>query len=235
MPNSSAISWYGKLPGAGDFLQRNFPDSLKQRWSQWFQLGLFYWQKEDTEGLMGHQFEKAPIWNFVIPPMLGNQLIQMGCLLPAHDSVGRQYPLCAMYIYSPAQWSGHQLSRAGNMYQQLGRTLHNAVRHSYSAPQLEQALDELPPYSPSDDTSAGILDVLGHGNACQNTLEWPQVAESFSPQRQSSFWWTNRSDGYPLYTHIHSGNFTSQLFTLLFSPAGGARPGRHGLYPPMFE
>ena len=35
------------------------------------------------------------------------------------------------------------------------------------------------------------------------------------------------------YTHVHSGNLTGQLFTLLFDPAG--RESGHGLYPPMFE
>ena len=80
-----------------------------------------------------------------------------------------------------------------------------------------------------------ILDVIGYDDDGQSTLGWPQAAECFDPLRQTSYWWTNRCDGYPLYTHVHSGNFTGQLFTLLFDPAGGARPGRHGLYPPMFE
>lgn len=235
MLNSSAISWYGKLPGAGDFLQRRFPDPLKRQWSQWFQVGLFHWQKDNAEHQTARQFNKAPVWNFVIPPMLESQHIQMGCLLPSHDSVGRQYPLCAMRIYSPSQWSSRQLSLAGPDYQQLGRILFNAVRYGYGLEPLEHALNELPPHPVSEDTGSDILEALGHDNASQNTLEWAQVAQCFDPQRQSSFWWTNRSDGHPLYTHVHSGNFTSQLFTLLFSPAGGARPGRHGLYPPMFE
>ncbi len=77
--------------------------------------------------------------------------------------------------------------------------------------------------------------MIGYDEDGQSTLGWPQAAECFDPLRQTSYWWTNRCDGYPLYTHVHSGNFTGQLFTLLFDPAGGARPGRHGLYPPMFE
>lgn len=235
-PDSATISWYGKLPGAGDFLQRHFSDSLKRQWSQWFQLGLYHWQKEEAEGLTGRQFNKAPVWNFVIPPMLGNQQIQTGCLLPGHDSVGRQYPLCALRCISPAQWSPRQLALAGPWYQALGRTLFNAVRYGYSAEQLERAFTEMPPpASDADVPGAAILEAIGYDDGRQNTLEWMQAAECFNPQRPSSFWWTNRSDGFPLYTHVHSGNFTSQLFTLLFSPAGGARPGRHGLYPPMFE
>lgn len=236
LPDSAAISWYGKLPGAGDFLQRHFPDSLKRQWSQWFQLGLYHWQKDEADGLAERQFNNAPVWNFVIPPMPGSQQIQMGCLLPGHDSVGRLYPLCALRCISPAQWSSPQLTQAGPWYRELGRTLFNAVRYGYCAEQLERALVDLPPLTAGTDAlGAGILEAIGYSDDRQDVLEWTQAAECFSPQRPASFWWTNRSDGFPLYTHVHSGNFTSQLFTLLFSPAGGARPGRHGLYPPMFE
>lgn len=103
-PAMNRYSWYGKLPSAGDFLQRCFPDTLPRQWSHWFQVGLQ--QEEQRSG--EHQFTKAPVW-------------------------------------------------------------------------------------------------------------------------------TNRCDDYPLYTHVHSGNFTGQLFTLLFDPACGARPGRHCLYQPMVE
>lgn len=65
-----------------------------------------------------------------------------------------------------------------------------------------------------------ITDVIGYDEDGQSTLGWPQAAECFDPLRQTSYWWTNRCDGYPLYTHVHSGNFTGQLFTLLFDPAG---------------
>ncbi|MBE3735834.1 type VI secretion system-associated domain-containing protein, partial [Vibrio parahaemolyticus] len=49
MSQYPAISWYGKLPSAGDFLQRRFPDALQRQWSHWFQVGLLNWQKEDEQ------------------------------------------------------------------------------------------------------------------------------------------------------------------------------------------
>ncbi|NQF19531.1 DUF2094 domain-containing protein [Enterobacter hormaechei] len=39
-PAMNRYSWYGKLPSAGDFLQRRFPDTLQRQWSHWFQVGL---------------------------------------------------------------------------------------------------------------------------------------------------------------------------------------------------
>ena len=236
MSHYPAIGWYGKLPSAGDFLQRRFPEALTRQWSLWFQVGLLNWQKrEEQRSAEPQRFAKAPVWNFVVPPMLGSQLVQMGCLLPARDSVGRQYPVCAQFSFTPAEWSTGRLAMAGTWYQQLGRTLLHAVNNGFSAEQLDQALLAIPaPQEGTSQTHSDILDVIGYGDSDSN-LSWKQVADCFDPQRYTSFWWTNQADGYPLYTHLHSGNFTGQLFSLLFDPAGGSRPGRHGLYPPMFE
>ncbi|QKJ85678.1 type VI secretion system protein ImpM [Paramixta manurensis] len=236
MSHYPAIGWYGKLPSAGDFLQRRFPDALTKQWTHWFQVGLLNWQKsEEQRAGEARQFSNAPVWNFVVPPMLGGQLVQMGCLLPARDSVGRQYPICALCSFTPAEWNPQQLALAGEWYQQLGRTLLHAVRNGYSVEQLDQALLAIPaPPVPDEEGRSDIFDVIGYGDNV-STLSWKQASDCFDPQQYTSFWWTNQTDGYPLYTHVHSGNFTSQLFSLLFDPAGGARPGRHGLYPPMFE
>lgn len=235
MSNYPVISWYGKLPSAGDFLQRRFPDTLLRQWSHWFQVGLMNWRKDEERAAGSRQFGKAPVWNFVVPPMLGSQQVQIGCLLPGCDSVGRQYPVCALCAFNPAEWSPRLLAMAGDWYQQLGRTLLHAVHNGYSAEQLDQSLLAIPaPTIPAQESHSDILEVIGYEDTPAN-LSWRQASDCFDPQRQTSFWWTNRSDGYPLYTHVHSGNFTGQLFSLLFDPAGGARPGRHGLYPPMFE
>ena len=113
MSHYPAISWYGKLPSAGDFLQRRFPDALQRQWSHWFQVGLLNWQKEDEQRETGNrQFASAPVWNFVVPPMLGSQQVQMGCLMPGRDSVGRQYPLVATVAFSPAEWTPQHLAMA---------------------------------------------------------------------------------------------------------------------------
>jgi type VI secretion system protein ImpM len=119
-PAMNRYSWYGKLPSAGDFLQRRFPDTLQRQWSHWFQVGLLAWQQEEQRS-GERQFHKAPVWNFVVPPMLGSQMIQMGCLLPGRDSVGRQYPVCIQLSFAPSEWSTSLLSQAESWYQQIGR------------------------------------------------------------------------------------------------------------------
>jgi type VI secretion system protein ImpM len=170
MTTTSAISWYGKLPSAGDFLQRRFPDALQRQWSHWFQVGLLNWQKEQ-ERAADRQFGNAPIWNFVVPPMLGGQQVQMGCLLPGRDSVGRQYPLCALLAINPLEWSPRQLAQSGDWYQQLGRTLLHAMRNSYSAEQLDQSLLSIPTPQPVvEENRSEILDVIGYEGDAAPTL-----------------------------------------------------------------
>ncbi len=235
MSHYPTIGWYGKLPSAGDFLQRRFPDVIRNSWENWFQVGLHNWQKATERQEVSRPFGEAPVWNFVVPPMLGSQVVQMGCLLPGRDSVGRQYPLCAQQFFSPRNWSGEQLAGAGGWYQRLGSTLLNAVRSGFSAEQLDSALLALPALDDiSAEPTSDILQVIGD-RPSECTLSWKQAAASFTPQHYTSFWWTNQTDGYPLYTHVHSGNLTGQLFSMLFDPAGGAEPGRNGLYPPMFN
>ncbi|KAI0244636.1 Fused isobutyryl-CoA mutase [Massospora cicadina] len=109
--------------------------------------------------------------------------------------------------FSPQSWAHSQLSMAGEWYQQLGRVLIQAVRESYSATQC------LPMRSVRK-----FLCVIGPvDQPC--TLSWRQACELIRSDQPAS--WTNQTDGYPLYTHIHSGKFTSQLFTMLFDPAAG--------------
>ena len=229
-----APGWYGKLPSTGDFLRHRLSEKHIAPWTHWFQQGLMHWHSQEQAATSW--FLQAPVWNFVLPVTPGVQQVQMGCLIPGRDRVGRQYPICVQLAFNPLEWSPQILSQAGEWYEQVGRTLLHAVRNGYSAEQLDTALLAIPgPRLSEPEQRSDILDVIGYEAEGQSTLGWQQAADCFDPQRQTSFWWTNRADGYPLYTHVHSGNLTGQLFTLLFDPAGGARPGRHGLYPPMFE
>ncbi|EIC84119.1 type VI secretion system-associated protein TagF [Serratia sp. M24T3] len=234
-PDRPAPGWYGKLPGNGDFLRRRLPDGLINSWSHWFQSGIAWQKQQPATGVPVTQFAMAPVWNFIIPAALSGQHIQMGCMLPAQDRVGRQYPICAMSLLTLEEWHPLQLRIAGPWYRQLGMTLNEAVNQRCTADQLDQSLLTMPAL-PKPDTGglSDIFDVIGYRDI-PGTLNWPQVEEYFNPSQYTSFWWTNQSDGSPLFTHVHSGNFTTRLFSLLFQSANARHTGRNGLYPPMFE
>ncbi|QHM70824.1 type VI secretion system-associated protein TagF [Mixta intestinalis] len=231
MAENVVPGWYGKLPSTGDFLQRRLADSLVTSWSNWFQQGVTQWHLQNVST---DAFLRAPVWNFAIPVTPGFQRIQLGCLLPSRDRVGRVWPLVAIKSFTLKEWHPAQLSVAGDWYRQLGNALLQAVRETLPVETLEQKLLALSPLHTPEKERSAIMDVIGYQDLpC--TLSWREVAERFNPQHFISYWWSNRSDGFPHATHKHSGILNAQLFSLLFNPAAGAPPGRNGLYPPMFE
>lgn len=236
MSHFPAPGWYGKLPGSGDFMRRRLPPGLIDSWSRWFQNGIE--RMRTTEGPdkgTSPQFIKAPLWNFIIPASLGVPVIQMGCLLPARDRVGRQYPVCVMQLYLLEEWHSLRLRMAGDWYYQLGKTLSMAVQNRYSGDQFDRALAGMPPIpEPDSGLRSDVLDIIGYQDVpCH--LNWPQVESYFDPLQYSSFWWTNQSDGSAFYTHSHSGNFTTRLFFRLFNPPHARRGDHNGLHPPLFN
>lgn len=125
---------------------------------------------------------------------------------------------------------------AAEWYRQLGHTLLNGVRNGFSAEQIDHSLLKIPALpTPPAESESEILSIIGFRHPDLPGLGWQQAADCFDPAQYTSFWWTNQCDGHPLYTHVHSGNLTVQLFSLLFEPNGWARPGRGGQYPQMFD
>ncbi|PKH26470.1 type VI secretion system-associated protein TagF [Enterobacterales bacterium CwR94] len=232
MAERYSLGWYGKLPGAGDFLLRRVSNETVAHWSNWFESGLSLWHEQHTA--TSTDYDAAPVWNFALPATLGVQRVQIGCLLPSRDRVGRAWPLLALSSFSPAHWHPAQLTLAGDWFDQLGITLKQAVIEKLDAEALDKRLMTLPPLTVPTGQPSAILEVLGW-HALPTSLRWEEVAARFAPEQYASYWWTNQGDGYPHSTHKHSGKLTAQLFSTLFNPALGSRSGQHGLYPPMFE
>ncbi|SQJ16934.1 Uncharacterized protein conserved in bacteria [Serratia rubidaea] len=184
---TASIGWYGKIPTAGDFLQRRLPDLVVSNWAQWFHNGLVN-QKQNLPDNASNPFSNAPVWNFVIPATLGSQYIQMGCLLPARDRVGRHYPICAIRLFTPEEWHIQQLNMAAEWYRQLGHTLLNGVRNSFSAEQIDQSLLNIPALpTPPEESESEILSIIGFRHPDLPGLGWQQAADCFDPAQYTSF------------------------------------------------
>ncbi|WP_034914369.1 type VI secretion system-associated protein TagF [Erwinia sp. 9145] len=232
MAEKNDLGWYGKLPGTGDFLQRRLSENIVASWFNWFQLGLTHWHHH-SDGI-SVEFSRAPVWNFALPATLGVQRVQIGCMLPSRDRVGRAWPLIALQSVPVSHWHPAQLAVSGEWFRQLGDVLCQATQLTCTAEELDSALKALTPLALPDTGQSDIMDVIGYQDLpC--TLAWREVAVRFDPTQYTSYWWTNQSDGYPLASHKHSGNLTAHLFSQLFDPAAVSQSGRHGLYPPMFE
>ncbi|RWR03466.1 hypothetical protein ED28_00320 [[Pantoea] beijingensis] len=229
MPEKCSPGWYGKLPVTGDFLQQRLTEHIVTGWANWFQQGLTHWHHHTAASTT--EFLRAPVWNFILPLTPGVQRVQMGCLLPSCDRIGRAWPLLALCSFPLADWFPGQLALSGDWYQKLGGILLKGVRERQSPTELEANLIALTPLPTRENQQSMIV---GYDDL-PISLSWRGVADHFDPQKSISYWWSNRSDGYPHATHKHSGTLTAELFSLLFNPAAGAQPGRNGLYPPMFE
>ena len=93
----TAPGWYGKLPSTGDFLHHRLSEQQITPWNHWFQQGLMHWHQQDDA--VTANFLRAPVWNFVLPITPTRQQVQMGCLLPSCDRVGRAWPLLALHSF----------------------------------------------------------------------------------------------------------------------------------------
>ncbi len=234
--NAELIAWYGKLPSSGDYIQRYMPTSLVNWWANWFQNSIFSWQKH--KNTFDYTFKSAPIWNFAIPATLGPQFVQLGCLLPAMDKVGRLYPTCAVRYFTLDTWHPHMMSMTAQWYKRLGHILYTAIHCHHSAEQLEQALLKIPSLRVPFPKESEILSVIGMYDPTIPRLSWQQVTECFKADQYTSFWWTNQADGHALITCGHSGTLTPQLFCRLFnlnSKKQQSVTNGPGLYPKMFD
>jgi type VI secretion system protein ImpM len=89
------IVFFGKLPGYGDFVQRNINPVIIDYWDNWITQSI-----DTSQGCLGddwkNTFFNSPIWRFhiqggvIIPEAIS------GLMMPSVDSAGRCYPFIVM-------------------------------------------------------------------------------------------------------------------------------------------
>lgn len=242
-------AWYGKLPGAGDFVGRRMQGALARTWEQWLSQGM----ATGRANLDAH----APLWSFAIPAGSGDGWVQLGCVAPSYDRVGRRYPLVVVQPFAPtgyARESGHgvQGARAGSALagadariRLMVAIVRDAIRGALGPEDFDRALAR----GLRDDADSGAdalrVDALSASGAEASDAEasggdqssvdasdveasataggWPNLWEYFDPNGMTSFWWTDADDGAPR-TDVHTGGLDAALFQRLFGEPGGGRP-----------
>ncbi|AJX35526.1 type VI secretion system-associated protein TagF [Burkholderia oklahomensis] len=132
-------AWYGKIPGAGDFVNHRLSHELAGWWERWLQQGMTAMRQRGADEIERY-YTVAPVWNFLIPAGAGAQCVQPGCLAPSCDRVGRYYPVIVTLPMRTADyWSGLP-DVADAFYWQVGSALLDAIRHARAPVQLEQTL-----------------------------------------------------------------------------------------------
>ncbi|MDR6450202.1 type VI secretion system protein ImpM [Paraburkholderia terricola] len=209
--------WYGKVPGAGDFVNRGVSAGLAAWWDRWIQQGMDTLRQGAPDGLSRH-FAIAPVWNFVIPAGAGADCVQLGSLAPSCDRVGRYYPVIATLALDAAGYSSHTTASAGGFFRQVGAALLDAVRDAHGPEQLDLALGRvrLPRDTGVFAERDGGVQADGVVRTAEHAAAWPNLAEYFDPHGMTSFWWTYQADDVLPKTHAHTGSFDARLFQTLF-------------------
>ncbi|QVN21785.1 type VI secretion system-associated protein TagF [Burkholderia pyrrocinia] len=210
-----APAWYGKIPGAGDFVNSRLPHALALWWERWLQQGMAAMRQRGADEIERH-YTVAPVWNFLIPAGAGASCVQPGCLAPSCDRVGRYYPvLVTLPMRATDYWNGLP-DAADAFYWQVGHALLDAIRHARAPGDLERTLERVrlvPGGGRYAERVGGTPATLPEQPA---PAAWPGLSGYFDPHGGTSFWWTNRADGSPPRTHAHTGTPDNALFLTLF-------------------
>ena len=85
------IGYFGKLPGYGDFIQRNVSPEFVKQWDNWVLKSIESSRVQLGEQWRGKYFN-SPIWRFVISHKGLIEESVTGFMMPSVDKSGRCYP-----------------------------------------------------------------------------------------------------------------------------------------------
>jgi type VI secretion system protein ImpM len=89
---TSPLGFYGKLPGYGDFIERNLPRPFIEQWDPWLQRAI-----QISQQMLGEHwldcYLTAPIWRFALSSGCVDSNAWLGLMVPSVDRVGRYFPL----------------------------------------------------------------------------------------------------------------------------------------------
>ncbi|MBU6246138.1 MAG: type VI secretion system-associated protein TagF [Xanthomonadaceae bacterium] len=97
MPNptggmTASVGFFGKLPGAGDFVQRRLPGDFVERWDRHFEHAVAA-SRERLGASWQERWFASPAWRFVLAPGVCGESAWAGVMAPAADRVGRCFPM----------------------------------------------------------------------------------------------------------------------------------------------
>jgi type VI secretion system protein ImpM len=85
------VGFFGKLPGYGDFIQRNVSPDFVNLWDNWLLQSIKSSREQLADGWRANYFN-SPIWRFVIGNGALGNIATTGLMMPSVDKSGRCYP-----------------------------------------------------------------------------------------------------------------------------------------------
>lgn len=187
----NAMGLFGKLPGHGDFIQRQLPGSFVATWDEWLQRAVHGSRELVGESWLDY-YLTSPIWRFALSAGTLDEHSWAGILVPSVDSVGRYFPLTmAAPVSGKANPFALQVS-ADSWYQQLSDLAIEALQNALQADQLMErfpGLAEVPVAEDAPGLSAGTHIATGDGTGIASS--YAGLLNQLYRQRYPSFslWW----------------------------------------------
>jgi type VI secretion system protein ImpM len=236
MTERPTVGWYGKLPSAGDFVSRRIPKPLLDVLDDWLRRGLTE-LRAATPNQWRENFAAAPAWNCAIPGCIAGGSTLIGLIVPSHDRVGREFPLCAGVVLPLDAPTGPLLADAHGWLWELARIVIDARKRPVPLDVFDASIQAiaLPRAAGNGLSTTGdgdILSVLGPDPADVPTLPmplaqalpWPELPVIFNAGIPTSYWWTSPGAGSPLRGFTTDVGLAPSLLVTLMRPLTG-RPG----------
>ncbi|XZZ71245.1 type VI secretion system-associated protein TagF [Microbulbifer sp. JMSA008] len=139
----SSIGIFGKLPGHGDFIQRQLPASFVRVWDEWLQRAVHGSREIMGENWLDY-YLTSPVWRFAHSKGIIDETPWVGVLVPSVDSVGRYFPLTIAAPLPSSMDIINFMSDAGRWYRELTELAVSALQNMLHADQLFEAFSEVP-------------------------------------------------------------------------------------------
>jgi type VI secretion system ImpM family protein len=91
VPNPAA-GFFGKLPSAGDFVQRRLPSGFVDAWDRHFENAVAE-SRNALNGSWHEAYHASPAWRFLLSPAVCGESAWAGIMGPGVDRVGRCFPM----------------------------------------------------------------------------------------------------------------------------------------------
>lgn len=222
MPNptgetSASVGFFGKLAGAGDFVQRRLPTDFVDRWDDHFQHAVA--ASREKLGEQWHEtWHASPAWRFILSPGVCGDAAWAGVMAPAADRVGRCFPMVmAASLGSDAAACALTLRESQRWFDALEHVHAEARHHGAGADAFDARLASLPgPLQVTRSDPAAALQgtdwrtsaqwrmplrVLGHDELFLEAL-WLQVAASGN---RWCLWWSRGTRAVPASAMLTQG------------------------------
>ncbi|MFC5438019.1 type VI secretion system-associated protein TagF [Rhodanobacter umsongensis] len=126
MPNPAA-GFFGKLPSAGDFVQRRLPPGFVDAWDRHFENAVA--ESRNALNAAWHEaYHASPAWRFMLSPAVCGESAWAGVMGPGVDRVGRCFPMViAAPIAADAGFCARALV-AGDSWFELAEQVHFAAQ-----------------------------------------------------------------------------------------------------------